>query len=113
MQYLKEMGVPDELAEKMFAISSGEIHFLSESEIESLESPPAIAEWLASKCGEIGKGDQSDFDSYSLMDAQGIIDSIDYLSETERRHFVLLREKTSKHNKCKLEAVIAEQSSRR
>lgn len=113
MLYLKEMGIPDELAEKMFAISSGEIYLLSDSEIESLQSPPAIAEWLASKCGEISKGDRSDLDSYMFRDIQGELESKDYLSEIERRHYKLLADKIHKHLQCEGDAVKTEQASRR
>ncbi len=113
MQYLKEMGIPDELAEKMFSISSGDIYLLSDSEIESLKSPPAIAEWLASKCGEISKGDQSDYDSYSLRVIQGMLDDKDYLSDIENRHFELVQGKIGDNQQCKADAIIGEQTSRR
>lgn len=113
MQYFRDMGVPDEIAQKMFAVSSGEIQMLSDAAIKSLESPPAIAEWFASKCGEISKGDQSDYDSFLLRDIQGRLDSKDYLSETDHRHYELLRENRSNYSSCKIEAIKTEQSSRR
>ena len=113
MLYLSEMGIPDELVEKMLSISSEDIYLLDRSEIKALEAPPAIEEWFISKCGEISDGDQSDYDSYLMLYFKGKEDGKEYLSESERRHYVLLQKQEGEYARCKHNAIIAEQQLRR
>jgi hypothetical protein len=50
--YLKEMDIPDNIIEKMFAINSDDILYLEKETIESLEKVPFFDEWIRAECKE-------------------------------------------------------------
>jgi hypothetical protein len=50
--YLNEMEVPPRFFQIMTSISSTEVRWLSEKEIDSMGRVPSIDEWLTAECGK-------------------------------------------------------------
>lgn len=115
-QYLSEMGIPNQLTEKMFSVSSKNIYQLSEGEIDQLKAPPAIAEWFISKCGIISDKDKRSHRAYWSKFIQGYLENEDdgymYFSDIEKRHFEQLSKQKDDYKQCETDAIIAEQATR-
>lgn len=62
VSYLLRMGVPQDIANKVFRIPSNDIHFLTESEIRILEGiTPYFDELLIARCGSYSKQEEADY----------------------------------------------------
>lgn len=51
-EYLLSMGMSESIVTKMISVSSKDIYFLNESEINAMSLDPAFDEWLFAKCPE-------------------------------------------------------------
>lgn len=71
--YMKEMGAPQALVDRMFRSASNEIEFIDASEFKTLyiEEEPFLKEWLIAKCGDtrppysLTKAEYADFEKIS------------------------------------------------
>lgn len=62
LQFLGDMNVPRNIRERMLAVPSDDLYFLSSVELKSLQGPiPAVDEWLRSKCAHLSKRERDDF----------------------------------------------------
>jgi len=60
--FLKEMGVSEKYADKMFAVPSNDVYILSEKEVDDLEGMvPYYEELLFSRCGAFTKHEKKDY----------------------------------------------------
>lgn len=68
--YLKAMGVPTAIVEKMFLMASDEVHDLTGSEREFLSKDSfAYNEWINSKCVPLSSDERRDFNPFDRFDA--------------------------------------------
>lgn len=68
--YLKAMGVPTAIVEKMFLMASDEVHDLSASEREFLlKGSFAYEEWIKAKCVPLSSEERKDFNPFDKFDA--------------------------------------------
>lgn len=81
--YLLEMGVPIKWIDKMFSISSGDVYWLSQSEIHELSGrTPFYDEWMRAKCPDgLSPEEQSD-----RMSRSGSQSYRDFLEEKWEKH---------------------------
>ena len=67
-KYLLDMGAPEQLINKLFAIPSNEVYFLSDSEIDSLVGVvPYYDELLISRCGSGTAQEETDYIECKFM----------------------------------------------
>jgi hypothetical protein len=53
--YLRKLGVPSSMIELMFAVNSESMHFLTESQLQLMQSNPYVEELIRARCG-LAKG---------------------------------------------------------
>ena len=94
-EYLLEMGIPQNVIQKMFETASDEILFLDSKTIESMKSVPFFDEWIKASCEPLT--DEESHDSWQLFykEYEG-----KKLSNAEKVYKKYLDEKQGKFNKC-------------
>lgn len=109
--YMKTMDVPESIIERVFSISSGDLHVLTNEEFFLLWGRdgyvPSISEWLYSKCGEITEQEWADLED---LNAQA---GTRTLSRAEQFYRKSLQEKVMQVWPCRLESIKKEQVARR
>jgi len=94
--YLADMGMPENIIEKMFATGSDEILYIDRELVESINKVSFFDEWIKANCKTLSKEEYEDYFFQSAMFRY----MPEKFSKSEKSYYDYLKEKYLKYEEC-------------
>lgn len=94
--YLTNMGIPENIIERMFATGSDEIIYIDKGTVESINKVPFFDEWIKAGCKTLSKEENDERRNLGVK----ILWRDKRFSKSEKFYFDYLEEKFWKYRKC-------------